>query len=171
MKKTKLIAVWLAITAGVAFAAAPTAKRYLVETGDKTVSTQYGNGTTAITAGGQKLDSNVVVITDTADVLITVRGQAHLDPGERLYIFLTKDSAGVHAPNIDTFIVDYSYGGPVKGRISPSYIPFTARSIYRYSSQTDLTDTIYVSAAIAGGSVDIEDLFFEVEIIDNGTNN
>ena len=111
------------------------------------------------------IDSMIIAITDTCYTVYTVSGTAILDPGNVLYIGI-KDGAGDPAAAADdTLIVRAGTTWPGK-----SYIPFSFIYLDSSITQSDVADTIYVTAAVGGSTayerVMIDNLYFTGQVID-----
>lgn len=94
------------------------------------------------------IDSIVVQLTDTCDVIYTYSGSAVLDPGQKLWIgFVDATGATANtstlAPTVDTAIYEWSQEEPFSKTFKIGITFYD--SLY---TQTDRYDTIYVTAAV-----------------------
>jgi len=112
------------------------------------------------------VDSMVIAKTDTCYTVYTVSGTAILDPGDVLYIGI-KDGEGDYDAAADDTLVVRAHRWPPGGK---SYVPFSFIYLDSLISQTDASDTIYVTGAVKGSAtwetVMIDNLHFTCEVID-----
>lgn len=112
------------------------------------------------------IDSMVIAKTDTCYTVYTVSGVAILDPGDVLYIGI-KDGEGDYDAAADDTLIVRAHRWPPGGK---SYVPFSFIYLDSLISQTDASDTIYVTAAVKGSAawetVMIDNLHFTCEVID-----
>lgn len=146
MKKILVIGSLVAAIAIAAWAAAPVAITTASVTAVDTVrNTAYYGGT------WRNVSNCIYGLTDSATIVMTVSGYAVGNPGGKMYIGFSTDSAGATAgPTLDTAIVEFpkaleSAGGMVR-------VPFSLVFATTYSSQTDIVDTIYFKACTGGTS-------------------
>lgn len=106
-------------------------------------------------------DSVIIVITDSATVMLEVTGCANLGAGSALLIGSSRTSKTA----CDSVVQISNYGGRMVERKH-----FTYRFFFNYSSQTDLTDTIYFNIKPRSKleSIGIEDFVVSAFIGDNG---
>ena len=140
------------------YAAAPDQNTELHQLADQEIDSQW-------TGTWEYIDSIIVVITDTGYSLCTISGVAALNPGEKLYVGLLNGGGDPTTAASDTLVVacDITQRGMVK-------MPFTFSIKDSTINQNDVTDTVYVTAAVggstAGEKVTIENMWFELRIID-----
>ena len=152
-----LVGLALLCTVGL-YAAAPDAHNEVHKLADQVIDSQY-------TASWEYIDSVIVIKTDTCYTLYTISGVAVLGPGDKLYVGLSDGGGDYTKAAADTIIVagDISQRGTIR-------IPFSLTYQDSLVSQSDLNDTIYVTAAVGGSAasekVTIENMFFEAKVID-----
>lgn len=142
MKRVAFLIVLVAILLPVLSveAAAPQQNGYF-----KTVANKTVNDSQHTALAWEMIDSLAYTLTDTARIYISIRGVAELDPGEELFICVTRDSVGNQtdpAASDDTLWV--KAGWNVKGK---SLIPFEYGYIDSVVSQTDKVDTCWFIGA------------------------
>ncbi|MCK4783467.1 MAG: hypothetical protein KAV87_06930 [Desulfobacteraceae bacterium] len=132
----------------VLMAAAPANNSALTALVTDTVTTQH-------TATWQIIDSLVVVKSDTCDYVYTATGTVTLVKGKKLFIGLRigsdsdqTDSQGV---NISYTALQNVYELPVGSRRPKTY-NYVITKVDSLLSQTDITDTVYVYAAVKGST-------------------
>lgn len=125
-----------------------------------TVDSAYHNGF-------EQIDSSVVVLTDTSNVIFTMSGVAVLAPGERLYVAMGKDSA--NRQSASNLKADTSMG--VRYIELPSWAKGTVRQTFSFQwidsleTQTDLTDTFYLNAAVIGTAPNEKVILYNLNFI------
>lgn len=148
MKKILVIGSLVAAIAIAAWAAAPVAiTTASVKAADTlTTSNVYG--------GTWKNVTNCIYgLTDSATVLMRVTGIAKGNPGSKLYVGFSTDSAGATAgPTLDTAVFTFPPSSPGQGAGGQSELRFALEFATTYSSQTDIVDTIYFKFANGANS-------------------
>ena len=152
--KRLILGVVLSLCAVWAMAAAPTNNSVM-----NTVSTATAVDSQHNSAAWNYVDSMIVIKTDTCYTDYIVCGYATVSPGDKLYIGLIDGGSDVGASPTDTSIFTYSARNRGNGSLY-----FYAHYRDSLESQTDANDTIYVVAAVKGGSkweeVTIDSLWF-----------
>lgn len=111
--------------------------------------------TTQHTDTWQLIDSLVILKTDTCDYVYTATGSVTLVRGQRLYIGLRignngNQSAG-QGVNINYTALNNIYELPVGSAREKTY-KYVITKVDSLLNQTDITDTVYVYAAVKGSA-------------------
>lgn len=164
MKKILVIGALVAAIAIAAWAAAPVAVTAIsVVAKDTLVKTEIYGGTWA------NVTNVIWGSTDTSIAVFTVSGVALGNPGAKMYLGLSDDSAGATAaPTLDTVVYEFPKvaertGGMVR-------MPFVHQYHVTTNSQTDVKDTCYLKMAVGGSSqsdvIYLEDVVMSVIVGD-----
>jgi hypothetical protein len=152
----KILVICLAVVSiaiAAVWAAAPVAiTTASVKAADTVTNTKYYGGT------WKNITNCIYGLTDSATVVMTFSGVAVGNPGSKVYLGFSTDSAGVTAgPTLDTIILEFPSIRRAGGMVR---VPFSFNFATTYVSQTDIVDTIYMKAA-TGGTSQSDVVYFE----------
>lgn len=158
MKKVLVIGSLVAAIAIAAWAAAPVAITTASVTAVDTVrNTAYYGGT------WRNVSNCIYGLTDSATVLMRVSGIAKGNPGSKMYVGFSTDSAGATAgPTLDTAIFTFPASSPGQGSGGQVEMRFALEYATTYSSQTDIVDTIYFK--VANGATSQSDVIYLYDV-------
>lgn len=158
MKKILVIGSMVAAIAIAAWAAAPVAiTTASVVAADTVLNTKYYGGT------WKNVSNCIYGVTDTATILMRVSGIAKGNPGSKMYVGFSTDSAGATAgPTLDTAIFTFPPSSPGQGGGGMSELRFSLEYATTYSSQTDIVDTIYFK--VANGATSQSDIIYLYDV-------